>query len=115
VLSGVDPKTGEITESGAVSGAPDGTGAAPMPPSVAAPVTPPETPSPASESTKRVSRAPRKPSLLERLQVEGDIAAAKGTQALQEFMAVMTSDEMAVVTIQMDRTWQETAERVSAT
>ena len=107
-ISQVDPRTGEITESGVTTQTSDGAGAAELPPSPAAPV------SPAPEPAPRPTRA-RKPSLDERVQAEGDAAAAKGTRALEEWLDFLGSDEIARVTSSAEKRWREIAEKADAT
>jgi hypothetical protein len=104
-ISKVDPVTGEIKESGVSAPTPDGAGAAVLPPSPAAPVSP--------EPPPRAPRAARKPSLEERLQADGDAAAAKGTRFLDEWMDFLTSDEIARVTSAMEKRWRDIAERAT--
>ena len=55
----------------------------------------------------------RKPplSVEERLQTNGDAAAAKGTRALDEWLDFLSSDEIARVTDPMEKRWREIAER----
>jgi hypothetical protein len=49
---------------------------------------------------------------LQRLQLEGDAAAAKGRRALDEWMDGLTGDEIAAVTIAMQHRWREIAQRL---
>ena len=107
-ISQVDPRTGEITEFGVTTQTSDGAGAAELPPSPAAPV------SPAPEPAPRSTRA-RKPSLDERVQAEGDAFAAKGTRALEEWLDFLGSDEIARVTSSAEKRWREIAEKADAT
>jgi hypothetical protein len=106
-ISQVDPRTGEITESGVTTQTSDGAGAAELPPSPAAPVTP--APEPAPRPTRT-----RKPSLDERVQAEGDAAATKGTHALEEWLDFLGSDEIARVTSSAEKRWREIAEKADA-
>ena len=59
---------------------------------------------------EREMAAPRlgalSPARLERLVLEGDAAAAKGKRALQEWMDELTGDEIAHVSIAMQRRWR---------
>ena len=107
-ISKVDPVTGEITESGAISAppAPDGAGAADTPPSPVAPVS--------HDPPPRAPRAARKPSIDELLQKGGDDAAAKGTRAFDDWMDFLGSDEIARVTAPMEARWREIAKKADA-
>ena len=115
MLAKVDPQTGEIKESGAettasASNASGGAGAANEPPSPeAAPASPTEASKP-----QRGPRGARKASPQERLQVEGDIAAAKGTRVLNDWWNSLSEDDVAHVTAIMDRAWRETAKQKDA-
>ena len=87
------------------SAAPGGAGAANAPPSPAAPASPTETP----------KRGPRGARIAqERLQAEGDAAAAKGTRALNEWWDSLPNNDTALVTAIMDRAWREIAKQKDA-
>ena len=49
----------------------------------------------------------------ERLQADGDAAAAKGTMALDAWMDLLTNDEAGLVSPSMERQWRETAEKAA--
>ena len=103
----------EVFKSGArLSPVPDGTGAATLPPSQAAPVSP-QTPPPLPDTAQSRPARARKPSVQERLQADGDAAAAKGTMALDAWMDLLTNDEAALVSPSMERQWRETAEKAA--
>jgi hypothetical protein len=95
-LSNIDPQTGEIKNADASAAASGGAGAAVTPPSPAAPV------------SSRAAKA-KKPSAQERFQELGDAAAAKGNRALDEFLDLLTSDELAMLTDAMEARWREIA------
>jgi hypothetical protein len=109
-LSRVDPETGEIKESAESSPPtpPDGAGA--VHPSQAAPVSPP--PHEMVNVPQRTRGSRRVLTTLERLQADGDAAAAKGIAALAEWWDTLTSDEAAQITLAMDTAWREKARSV---
>jgi hypothetical protein len=107
-ISRFDPETGEIKEAiqdAAVTGqgfVQDGQRLAPE----AVIEDPPK-------AAQRAPRAPRKPSIQERIQADGDAAAAKGDRALTEWLDFLNSDEIAHVSVPMERAWRETAQKVA--
>ena len=143
MLANVDPVTGEITqamqdaynlgtgfvqdgkrippeevlrsgEATAVAPSPDGAGADAKPPSRAAPVSPLDTPADVVNVSQRAPRKPRQPSAQERLQNEGDAAAAKGTRALHEWWDGLSTDEAAQVSPAEYTAWKEAAKKGDA-
>ena len=116
ILAKVDPVTGEITESGAggTTSTPGGAGAVTEPPKEAAPVAPLDAPADVVNVSQRASRKSRQPSAQERLQKDGDAAAAKGTRALNDWWDDLSSDDIAQISAVMDRAWRETAKKEDA-
>ena len=72
-----------------------------------APVSPAET----VNVPQRTRGSRRVQTTLERIQADGDKAAAKGTRALNEWWDTLTSDEVALVTATMDEAWKATASK----
>ena len=135
MLSTVDPETGEIKQAiqDAAAGGPgfmqDGKRIPPQevlrsdagpplpsggagasdnrPPVVEAPVSPAET----VNVPQRTRGSRRIQTTLERIQADGDKAAAKGARALNEWWDTLTSDEVALVTATMDEAWKATASK----
>jgi hypothetical protein len=112
VLTKVDPRTGEIKESGAAEDhlAPGGAGAA-SPPRNAAPASPAETVKVGQRGPKSARRAA---TLQERVKAEGDAAAAKGTHALNEWWESLSDDARGHISPAMDKTWQEVAAKAGS-
>ena len=110
MLSTVDPETGEIKESGegGTTSEPGGTGAEtpPEPPGdEAAPVSPATT----VNVPQRAKGSRRVQTTQERIQTDGDAAAAKGTHALKEWTDTLSADEMAQISPATARAWREKA------
>jgi hypothetical protein len=110
VMTRVDPKTGEIKESGAdAHAAPGGAGAAPKPPETA-PASPAETVKVGQRGPKSARRAA---TLQERVKAEGDAAAAQGTRALNEWWDSLGDDARGHISPAMDKAWQDVAAKAS--
>ena len=104
VLATVDPTTGEIKSGeGGTTSPPDGREPAAMPPNDAAPGSPP--------TTVNVNQRPKRRSVQERLQAEGDAVAVKGSRALDEWWDGLSENDTAQITAVMDRAWREVAKK----
>jgi hypothetical protein len=64
------------------------------------------------KAAQRAPKTPRKPSIQDRLQADGDVAAAKGVRALDEWLDFLTSEEVVHLSPAMERAWREIAEKV---
>jgi hypothetical protein len=102
-ISHVDPETGEIKTPTEGQGSPPAADSA-------KPATEPAEPAKAGQ---RGPKAARKASPTERLQVEGAAAAAKGPRALTEWKETLNEEDVAHISVAMERGWKEIAAKAT--
>jgi hypothetical protein len=67
-----------------------------------------------AKAGQRGPKAARKASPTERLQVEGAAAAAKGPRALTEWKETLNEEDVAHISVAMERGWKEIAAKAAA-
>ena len=58
-----------------------------------------------------MNQRPKRRSVQERLQAEGDAVAVKGSRALDEWWDGLSENDTAQITAVMDRAWREVAKK----